>query len=124
MKRKNYKKFVIFFAVIVAITAIYASIQNNSWLLLGVIIVDMVTLTSIKSRIDETIEDERAYQIAEKSSRVAFVSYCAIGGVGSAILSQLNLNPKMFLIIKTISVSVGIMLFIYLISYWFYSKKM
>lgn len=121
MSKKKYLFLVAIFALLVFAVAL---VFQNDWWTFGVILLGVVGLQFIRFKSNAVISDERTYHIAEKSSRMAFISYCVLGGVGSVILSLIQTSERVQIIVTTLAISVSVILGLYIIFYFYFSRNM
>jgi len=99
--------------------------RGNAILPIVAVILGITALYLCKSRVDEIIEDERDYKIAEKASRVAlqiFTVSLVVIGISLRALSQ-NGHPEMAQVGLTLVFAACALLMLYSVLYGYYNRK-
>jgi len=130
MERKKFNKIklttTIIIVLIIAIAAIKGDMTITLFAALVAVVIGMLILLFAKKRIKQVIEDERIYRISEKASRRTIQiigTTTALLGIIILILSQIGYLKSSELGFSLVYIAIAI-LWVYMIFYSYYSKKM
>ena len=125
MSFKTFTVIKMFVVIIMAGLVGWAMVSGNALIPIPVTIAALVILLLFRKGVQEVVDDERVYSIAEKASLIAFRIFGIAASVIGATLIALGQKavPEMEPIGFTLSYSVCGLMTIYYIAYTYYKRK-
>ena len=123
------KKFILYSMLIIMIVGFFiglSAIRAEPITAIFAVFIGLIILCTLKSRVKQVIEDERAYRISEKASRRTI----QVVGTTTALigLSIMGLSKSGYLefieVGYTLACFATVLLMVYMIFYGYYAKKL
>ena len=125
MERKKFKLYWIIITIAVGFVIGLSVFRGEPIIAIVAVVIGMILLYSLKSRVKEVIEDERAYRISEKASRRTI----QVVGTTTALigLSIIGFSKSGYLELVEVGYSLAcfatVLLMVYMIFYSYYARK-
>ena len=126
MERKKFKLYGLVLTIFVGFVIGLSAFRGEPIIAIVAVVIGMILLYTLKGRVRQVIEDERIYRISEKASRRTI----QVIGTTTAILglSILGLSKSGYLNLTEVGYSLAcfatVLLFVYMIFYSYYAKRL